>query len=271
MAATPAQFDMSEQKKEEKKLEVPVAKTKSLGRRIGKILFRTIVSLIVLAFFAQLIWKFTGSNQWEQVLNEDGIKVYTLKTPGTDVVQFRAVGKIHSTLAGVVAWMKNPDTCKVQGCTDSYEIERVGELLQYNYFQYDFSPFGKRDFVIRSQFYQNPNNKEVLLTVAAVADKVPGRKGFLRVTDMNNKWRLTPLGNGDIEVEIENNLDFGGYAPMAAFNLRRPQSMKHILTHLQGWTEKYQNAKFDFIKEMDGAETTRISQVTPDTLPATTK
>jgi|SRR5712671_244664 hypothetical protein len=256
MTATSAQVVTTE----DKKTESPADKPKSWGRRIGRILFRVSVSLVVLIFFAQLIWKFSGSNQWEKVLDEDGIKVYTLKSPGTDVVQFRAIGKIHSTLAGVVAWMKNPDTCKIQGCTESYEVERVGDLLQYNYFQYDFSPFGKRDFVIRSQFYQNPNNKEVLLAVAAIADKVPPKEGFFRVTDMNNKWRLTPLENGDLEVEIENNLDFGGYAPMAAFNLKRPQSMKHILTHLQGWTEKYQSAKFDFIKEKNSAPATHISQ-----------
>jgi hypothetical protein len=210
-----------------------------------------------------LIGKFSGSNQWELVLEQDGIKVYSLKTPGSDVVQFRGIGRIHSTLAGVVAWMKNPETCKIQGCTESYEIERVGELLQYNYFQYDFSPFGKRDFVIRSQFYQNPDTKEVLLTVAAVADKVPPKDGFLRVTNMNNKWRLTPLENGQIEVEIENNLDFGGFAPMAMFNMRRPKGMYHIITDLQGWTEKYQNAKFDFIKEKNSAPTAHITQANP--------
>jgi len=259
MTATSAQIDALE----EKKTENQEAKPKTWGRRLARILFRASVSLVVLAFFAQLIWKFSGSNQWELVLEQDGIKVYSLKTPGTELVKFKAIGKIHSTLAGVVAWMKNPDTCKIQGCTESYEVERVGELLQYNYFQYDFSPFGKRDFVIRSQFYQNPNNKEVLLTVAAVADKVPPKEGFLRVTDMNNKWRLTPLDNGDLEVEIENNLDFGGFAPMAAFNLRRPQSMHHILTHLQGWTEKYQNAKFDFIKEKNSNQTASVTKNNP--------
>ena len=174
MTATSAQVDALE----EKKTESSEAKPKTWGRKLASILFRVSVSLVVLLFFAQLIWKFSGSNQWELVLEQEGVKVYSLKTPGTEVVQFRAVGKIHSTLAGVVAWMKNPDTCRVQGCTESYEVERVGELLQYNYFQYDFSPFGKRDFVIRSQFYQNPNNKEVLLTVAAVADKSRLRKVF---------------------------------------------------------------------------------------------
>lgn len=256
MTATSAQIDRSK----EKKTESLVTKPKSWRRRLARILFRVSVSLVVLMFFVQLIWKFSGSNQWELALERDGIKVYSLKTPGTEVVQFKAIGRIHSTLAGVVAWMKNPDTCRVQGCTESYEIERVGDQLQYNYFQYDFSPFGKRDFVIRSQFYQNPNTKEVLLTVAAVADKVPRKDGFLRVTDMNNKWRLTPLENGQLEVEIENNLDFGGYAPMAAFNLKRPESMHNTLMQLQGWTEKYQNAKFDFIKERNSGALTHISQ-----------
>jgi len=261
MTATSAQFETLG----EKKPKSPVVKSKTWGRRLAKILLLVSISLVVLLFFAQLIWRFSGSNQWKLVLEKNGIKVYSLKAPGSDLLQFRAIGRIRSTLTGVVAWMRDPDACKVQGCTKSYTIEQVGEQLQYNYFQYDYSPFGKRDFSIRSQLYQNPDTKEVLVTVAAIADRVPPTEGYFRVTNLNNTWRLTPLENGQIEVEIENNMDPGGFVPNVMFNMRRPKGMYNILSHLQDWVgkDKYQNAKSDFIKEKNSAPTTHISQASP--------
>lgn len=251
------------QAREDKQPETPVRK-KSWGRKIGKIVFRGIVSLIVLLFVAQMMWRFSGSNQWELALEKDGIKVYSLKSPGSEVVQFKAVGRIHSTVSGIVAWMKDPDACKIQGCTESYEVERVGDQLQYNYFQYDFSPFGKRDFMIQSLFYQNPQTLEVTLTVQALADKVPQRKDFSRVTNMNNRWRMRPLDNGMAEVEIENNLDMGGFLTNIMFMRTRPRGMYNILTHLEGWVnkEKYQTRRFDFLKEKNDPPTSaHISQL----------
>lgn len=258
MAATPAQVETLKKKK----IENPAVNSTTWVRRLGKILFRAAVSLVVLLFFAQLIWKFSGSNKWEPVLEKDGIKIYSLKAPGSDLKQFKAVGRIHSTLPGIVAWLQDPNACLVQGCTGSYIIEQVGEQLQYDYFQYDWAPFGKRDFVITSQFYQNPNTKEVVMTVGANPDKVPLKDGFFRVTNLNNRWRLTPLENNQVEIEIENNMDPGGTVPTAMFNMRRPRGMYQILSHLEGWVskEKYQTAKFDFIKNKTEASPTHISQ-----------
>ena len=241
----------------ERKADSPAVKPKTWGRKLAKILFRVSVSGVVLLFFAQLTWRFVGSNRWELVQEKDGIKIYSLKAPGSDLLQFRAIGRIHSTLPGVVAWMRDPDACIIQGCTESYEIQRVGQQLQYNYFQY-----GKRDFVTVAYVYQNPDTKQVVVNVSAAPDKVPPRDGYFRITNLNNKWRLTPLENGQIEIEIENNTDPGGFVPNLLFNMRRPKGMYYILTHLESWVAKtkYQNAKFDFIKEKNSAPATNISQ-----------
>ncbi|HKD15245.1 MAG TPA: START domain-containing protein [Candidatus Angelobacter sp.] len=256
MTATSAQIETLG----EKKADSPAGKPNRWGRKLVKILFRVSVSVVVLLFFAQLIWRFSGSNRWELLQEKDGIKIYSLKAPGADLLQFRAIGRIHSTLPGVLAWMRDVDACKVQGCTESYEIQRVGEQLQYNYFQY-----GKRDFVIVAYAYQIPDTKQVVVNISAIPDKVPSKDGYFRITNMNNKWRLTPVENGQVEVEIENNMDPGGFVPNLLFNKGRPKSMHYILTHLESWVakDKYQNAKFDFIKEKNSPPTTHISQAIP--------
>src|SRR5260370_17285627 len=107
----------------DKKTESSQVKSKPWDRRLAKFLFRVSVSIVVLLFFAQLIWRFSGSNQWELVQAKDGIKIYSLKVPGSDLLQLRAIGRIHSTLSGVVAWMEDPDACKVQACTPAYDTQ----------------------------------------------------------------------------------------------------------------------------------------------------
>jgi len=252
MKATSAQTETSG----EKKTDSPAVKPKTWVRRLAKILFRASVSVVVLIFFAQLIWRFSGSNRWELIQEKDGIKIYTLKAPGADLLQFRAIGRIRSTLPGVVAWMADPDACIIQGCSESIELGRVGEQIQYNYFQY-----GQRDFVIEVYLYQNPDTKQVVVNVSAAPDKAPPRDGYFRITNLNNKWRITPLENGMVEVEIENNMDPGGFVPNFLYNMKRPDGMYEILTNLESWVspDKYQNAKFEFIKEKNSAPPTQAS------------
>src|SRR5260370_23964965 len=115
----------------DKKTESSQVKSKPWDRRLAKFLFRVSVSIVVLLFFAQLIWRFSGSNQWELVQAKDGIKIYSLKVPGSDLLQLRAIGRINSTLSGVVAWMEDPDACKVQGCTGPCDLERRRQNTPY--------------------------------------------------------------------------------------------------------------------------------------------
>jgi hypothetical protein len=141
----------------------------------------------------------------------------------------------------------------------------VGEQFQQDYFQYDFSPFGKRDFVISALLYQNPETKQVVVNVAADPDKAPPQAGYFRVTNLNNKWRISPLENGQVEIEIENNMDPGGFMPTLMYNTGRPKGIHYVLTHLESWVgkDKYQNAKFAFIKDKNSSQATDVSQTYP--------
>jgi hypothetical protein len=67
---------------------------------------------------------------------------------------------------------------------------------------------------------------------------------------MNNTWRLTPLENGQVDIEYVINMNQGGFVPDLFLNVGTPRFMLLILPNLQGFLnrEKYRDAKFDFIK-----------------------
>jgi ribosome-associated toxin RatA of RatAB toxin-antitoxin module len=120
------------------------------------------------------------------------------------------------------------------GCRESYVIERADDQLLFTTFRYNLPfKFRPREFVLRAQFYQNPKNKEVLLAYSAVPEKLPPNPCCFRVTDMNNTWRFTPLGNGQVEVEFLMNMDDGGFMPDLLINKVRPQVMFKALPRLQ--------------------------------------
>lgn len=227
------------------------AKPKSRTRKLMKFLVLGSVSLLALLFVARFIWVVSGSNQWEFFGEKNGVKVYTLKSPGSDLIQAKGIFRVHATLASVVKLLREPDTCKDIGCVESYVIERVDEQLEYSHFRVNFRPpFRPRDFVVRSQVYQSPHTGEVLVEFVAAPGKAPLNDCCLRVNVMNNTWRLTPVENGQVEIEYVLNMNEGGFIPDILLNMTHPK-MLFNLRGLQALLnkDKLQTAKLDFIKE----------------------
>lgn len=234
--------------------DVVVRPARSRAAKFGRGVLYTIAVLFVLGFVAKTIWKYSGSNRWELVAEnkKKRVRVYVLKSPGTELEQTRAIAPMKSSLAGLVKFMQDPDVCNDVGCDHSRTIERVDDQLQYTTFRFPYpGPFRPRELITRAHFSQNPNTKEVLLEYAATPDLLPPDPCCYRVTRMNNTWRFRPIGNGEVEVEVLMNMDEGGFLPDVLSNLAR---RKVLLGALPGIAKlvakpKYQEAKFDFIKE----------------------
>jgi hypothetical protein len=112
-------------------------------------------------------------------------------------------------------------------------------------------PFRPREFVVRSQIHQDALTKDVLLVYAAAPDKVPPNDCCFRVNNMNNAWRFTPLGNGQIDIVYVMNMNEGGYIPDLLLNRLRPKLVYGVLKGLQRLLdrEKYHAVKLAFIEE----------------------
>jgi len=210
------------------------------------------LSLGALVLAGHSIWKFSGSNQWEFEFEKNGVKVYSLKTPGSDRIQIKGVVLARATLGHIVRYNQDPTVCALSGCIESRVIERVDDQVQYNTFRYNFpSPYKPREYVVRAQFHQNPRTKEVFLEYAAAPDKLPPNSCCLRVTDMYNTWRFTPLENGMVEVEQVLNMSNGEFAPDWWNKKKNLESMAFRLSTMQArWDKrKYTDEKFDFLQE----------------------
>jgi hypothetical protein len=150
--------------------------------------------------------------------------------------------------------MQDVDAMCTHGCYEARVIKSEG-LHHYSTFtRFDLpSPLQDREWVLENHFSQDPETKEILYKIHAVPHIVPENEGFVRIKHFNNKWRFIPSKNGEVEVEWMADMDQGGYVVNLLFNLASADAMRNSFLEIEEMVqrEKYQKAKFDFVKEVD--------------------
>jgi hypothetical protein len=225
--------------------------------RIKKLLIRGAAVLVVGAVAGHLAWKYSGSKRWTKVGERNGVTVYSMKSPGSTIEKFKAVWKIHSRLSRVVMWVSDTDEGPqdhAMGLYDLKILERRGERVSWSSYKQPIVSFlTPREFVIKTEFEQDPKTRALIYSVTAEPDRIPPNDCCVRISVMDNRWTLAPLSNGDIEVEWFSDMDLGGAVPYILQNLVMPEGMLSFAPKLQGFMEreKYKNAKYDWIQEIE--------------------
>lgn len=220
-----------------------------------------VLILIEIALLAVILasmharWKSAGSGEWKLRTNKNGMKLYTLKVPGEIWLKIRIVGRLKARLASILTLMRNPDAAQDVGMFDSYYLDGSDpKLVYYTFKQKLFPPFKHREFVVRSEFSQDPVSKEMKFNFVAAPEKKPFNKRYHRVTKMHNRWRYTPLESGEVEYEfIYDAVDPGGYFPYALANWMIPAMLPFAFSKMPKILskEKYLNAQVDYVQEVD--------------------
>ena len=229
------------------------AKPKRKKRTYLKYAFFTLVAL---GFVWHWIWKAGGSNEWELVKQTDEIKVWTLKTPGSDLVKVKGLRVVESSMSGMVKYLEDPNTCDDVGCYDAFVMEELPTPPMHYaaYSSWKFAlpfPFNHREAQTLVLHQQDPVTKEVLLDIIATPNKIKPDLCCVRLTHLHNKWRFTPVGDGKIEIELTQDMDLGGNMPGFLTSMMVPETtfkvMTDIVEHLK--MDKFRNATIDYVVE----------------------
>lgn len=238
---------------------VPFVWDRFMAGQTGMIALIVVEVLLVIFIIASShsLWKNSGSGEWKLKSDKKGMRVYTLKTPGETWIKIKIIGRLRAKLASIITLMRNPDSAEDVGMFDSHYINGSGsdpKLVYYTFKQKLFPPFKHREFVVKSEFSQDPETKEMKFNFVAAPDKLPFNKRYHRVTKMHNKWRYTPLESGEVEYEfIYDAVDPGGYFPYALANWLIPAMLPFAFSKMPKILdkEKYRNAKADYVLEVD--------------------
>jgi len=204
---------------------------------------------------AHLAWRASGSNEWKLVRDESGIRIYTLKEPGTTLLKIRGSTRVKTSLASSVFLFRgDPSTNDDFGGKNFKVFDRIETPAMYlAYFSVEQPmppPFDSKELVCLLNYAQDPKSKEVLINVQAAPSRLPPTPNTTRVTHLNNMFRLKPLADGEVEWEITGDVDMGLFYPLA--NLAMPQFIFQGLSDQRKLVmkDRYQQARLVSVQEM---------------------
>ncbi|MDR3046973.1 MAG: hypothetical protein LBU51_05070 [Bacteroidales bacterium] len=238
-----------ENKQEEKK-------SKKKGK-LKKYLCVAIIFIALASIIAHFVWKASGSDQWDVISDKDGVKVYSMKTPGETWLKFKVTGKVNASMKTIVRFIRDPNAADDVGIYDTQLIDSISpQLIYYSFKQKFFFPFEPREYVVESNFHQDTITKAVYVDFIADPEKIPEDPncGCFRVTKMNNKWLFTPYKNGDVDYEFVSVAeDPGGNFPYFIANIVMSIIYADAFAIMPETINKpkYQNAQIDYVRDYE--------------------
>ncbi|WP_144410211.1 hypothetical protein [Chromobacterium vaccinii] len=229
-------------------------------RRWRKRLSRAGLVLLALAVAAHFAWVYSGSNRWEPSRDQDGVQVWTLKTPGSGLVLVKAHARVKSSLSGMVKLLEDLSSCAEAYCYDGSVIERLpttpDRYAAYVQFKFDMPLLKTRQYVLLQEHWQDPVSKRLELNIIAAPNRIPRDECCVRIAHLSNHWTITPQPGGWLDIEFTQDTDVGGL-PYPLVNPALIESTYQILHGMQGLMnmEKYRNARVPGIRELDTPKT----------------
>lgn len=226
-------------------------------RKIRKILFYGVAFLVAILFVGDWLWVRSGSGEWELLREKDGIKIWTLKTPGTGLRKIKINMQVKTNLAGMIKLIEDPTSGPDVGAKKvtmlESKISPSGDYSAYYECLIDLPfPFSDRQGVILILHSQDPVSKKIVMNVFAAPNRLPPNESYVRPTHTHNIWHLTPRENGMVDIEYFQDSYMGGSVPYYVNNVLAPVALHKLFSKFQDLMnkEKFKNAKFDYIKEL---------------------
>ncbi|GAL13665.1 Collagenase and related proteases [Vibrio astriarenae] len=167
--------------------------------------------LIVCAFGAQAM-----QDNWKEVKDKKGVKVYNQSIEGSSFKAFRAEMNIDANLSTLIAafndvdagtsWVENVDEMRLVKTTS------VTDTITYTLSKAPW-PVSDRDAVVHNITTQDPETLVVTIDQAAVPDFVPRIKGNVRIEQLNSTWTFTPVSENETYVTYQVFTEPGGNLP----------------------------------------------------------
>lgn len=182
-------------------------------------------------------WKMSGSGEWRLVSDQEGVQVYEMKQPGSAFKRFKATMRMKSTMNRVIAGMMDRDlkSCAEwnPGCVEEQTVQPWDQQERsfVHFYRVNLpAPMAPREFLLKAQFTPEFRDQSVFIQFTAMPDELPRNDCCHRVAHMNNKWKFTPRGDGEIGVAFTQDMDIG--LPYFVYNFLAPEFVHQGLLSL---------------------------------------
>jgi hypothetical protein len=210
--------------------------------------------LVSIAAVALSLAASAQADDWRLDKEKDGIQVSSRAVPGWSIREIRGVTRLHTRLSALVAVID--DLAAEHEINDLVSEARVvarDSPLRYRIYSATTMPWplSDRDIVSQRVIAQDAATHEVSIIDDAVADGLPLRQGFVRMTLSHQEWRFAPTATGEVQVTLQLRADPNGPIPSSIINMMSVDVPFKSLTKVKELAQRpsYAGAQLAFIQE----------------------
>jgi hypothetical protein len=196
-------------------------------------------------------WK-DADLEWTLKRDRDGIQIFLTKVPGSKFRAILSIMELEASTEQLAALVMDLDNCPnwAAMCKSAEIIERISAAECYIHSINDAPfPVRDRDIVANVQWSYDKASGNVSMRSNATPNRLPKRKGIVRVQYASSEWHFTPKNNGMVLVESYAHVDPTGNVPAWLTNLLIVDSPYKTLKNMRKLisTGAYSDAEVDFM------------------------
>ncbi len=201
-----------------------------------------------------------GAGSWKKIMNKNGIIVHKRSVLNSKFLEFKGETEIKSSLSSFAALMLDAENMSswMHKTKEVRVLEQISDNERIAYMRFDFSPLPGRDLVVKNAVSQNPDTLTVTYSMEFLeTHHALDKSDFGHMKGLRGVATATPLQDGSIRFSYQTHIEPGSellLLPLA------PTITNKLLSDTPFYTLKnarkliaesrYQNAKFDFIKNI---------------------
>jgi hypothetical protein len=209
-----------------------------------------ITTLAFLATFGATIP--ASANAWELVYETEDLRVQRRDYKGSQLDEIRGTVRVKASLNAVMALLKDAQFNRhwVYRSGGASILEENGYAQAYVYGVVDAPfPMSNRDTVVRFDYQQDPQTKEITVAISNFPAFIPEKKELVRVPEIGGYWGLKPEKGGWVDVTYQVYGDPGGWIPVWLANLAAVTSVQTTLLNMISVLDRYEGVKSEFVEE----------------------
>jgi hypothetical protein len=132
--------------------------------------------------------------------------VLEIKAETTVTSGIGAVLHLLEDTTSISSWVENAEKAEILAQPDD------NTFIVHTYFSAMW-PVSPRDMITQSQWEQDPKSGELVMQIVDMGQQFPPKKGYVRMQQVQGQWTLTPLANGQLQIQYQGQADPTGKLP----------------------------------------------------------
>jgi len=169
-------------------------------------------NILFLALFLNVVFVCKAQDNWNEVKNKEGIKVYTRTNTVMSFKEFKATMVIDGKINDVLSVLYDVEGLTIWGhnISKSELIERDGDSLQIYYAVAKAPwPYKDRDGIYSNKMIWDKQLKTLLVEIDLIESDMYANNDFVRM-DGYGFWKIKEKLSGKIEIDFQMQINPGG-------------------------------------------------------------